>query len=223
MWCGNCQQDVPGIASSLGELHVRCARCRAILSPAASHPSLSPGDLVKAGASGEGTSASRRSGTTGEIPFASDEDWEFDDDLLAAESWLEAVETAGGRGSPGAASAWGLADAASNEEQPTPPQPKSLSPARRRRASPLPWLMISLGPTGLAIASSLCVWSLFTGREDVWSLASPVALVGQAGFLVGIALHVRNLWKSSCDATDTLVQLDQELSRLRRTAADLDN
>jgi len=73
MWCGDCQQDVPGIAGRAGSHTVQCARCSTIISQSAGAAAKNPAML----------------------DF---EDWDLEDELKQADRLLAKVR----RGSDGA-------------------------------------------------------------------------------------------------------------------------
>lgn len=67
----------------------------------------------------------------------------------------------------------------------------------------------------LACGGVLLGWSLVTGRSELWNLGLPLALLGQAGLLVGLVLQLENLWQSNRETTHTLDELDEQLLELR--------
>jgi hypothetical protein len=58
-------------------------------------------------------------------------------------------------------------------------------------------------------------WSFAADRADLWPLGLPLALIGQAGLIVGLVLQLDGLWHSNRLTADSLTALDGELSRVR--------
>jgi hypothetical protein len=62
----------------------------------------------------------------------------------------------------------------------------------------------------------LLVWSLVAGRDDLWPVGMPLALIGQAGLILGLILQLDGLWTNSRKTASALGHLDDELSRVRQ-------
>ena len=60
------------------------------------------------------------------------------------------------------------------------------------------------------------VWSVVGQREDLWPVGMPLALVGQAGLILGLILQLDGLWQTSRKTAETLTELDGELARVRQ-------
>ena len=69
----------------------------------------------------------------------------------------------------------------------------------------------------LACGGVLIAWSLIAGRDDLWSIGLPLAVVGQGGLVIGLLLQLDGLWQSSKKTEETLTQLDCKLHDLAHT------
>jgi hypothetical protein len=49
----------------------------------------------------------------------------------------------------------------------------------------------------------------------LWPIGLPLALIGQAGLIIGLVLQLDGLWQSNRQTAETLSELDGELSRVR--------
>jgi hypothetical protein len=83
-------------------------------------------------------------------------------------------------------------------------------------ASLLAWTILSLGMSVFACGGVLVAWSLLASREDLWPIGMPLALLGQAGLVLGLVLQLDGLWNSSRRTADTIHALDDELVRVRQ-------
>jgi hypothetical protein len=110
-----------------------------------------------------------------------------------------------------AAPAWHTAPV---EPSPAPP-PASAAAAPPARGSTAAWLVLSLGLSLFACGAVLLGWSLAMDRPDLWPIGLPLALVGQAGLLLGLILQLDGLWQTNRQTAAALSDLDGELSRVR--------
>jgi hypothetical protein len=78
------------------------------------------------------------------------------------------------------------------------------------------WSILSLGLAVFACGGVLLVWSLVAGREDLWPVGMPLALIGQAGLILGLILQLDGLWHTSRSTAKALTQLDDELANVRQ-------
>jgi hypothetical protein len=104
-----------------------------------------------------------------------------------------------------------------------PPAPNRLGKkrktVRRRRAlsGAFTWIAIVLGTTSLACGGVLLIWSLTTGRNELWNVGLPVAVVGQIALLVGLVLQIDRLWFDNRQAVAKLDDVDEQLHELKTT------
>ena len=78
------------------------------------------------------------------------------------------------------------------------------------------WAILSVGLTTFACGAVLLGWAYAAGREDLWPIGMPLTLIGQAGLILGLVLQLDGLWQSSHQTQQTLVTLDDELTRVRQ-------
>jgi len=98
-------------------------------------------------------------------------------------------------------------------------EPFSATRRKRRRSSPLVLAALSLGLMAFVCGAVLLGWSLAVGRNDLWNLGLPIALVGQFGLLVGLLWQFEGLWEGNRQAADKLDDVDERLEDLNKTAA----
>jgi hypothetical protein len=80
------------------------------------------------------------------------------------------------------------------------------------------WTLLSLGLAVFACGTALLVWSLIAGREDLWPIGLPLALVGQAGLIVGLVFQLEGVWQSNRQTVETLSAQGGQLRRVRQAA-----
>jgi hypothetical protein len=91
--------------------------------------------------------------------------------------------------------------------------PKAIAAAPKSHL--MAWMILSLGLATFACGAVLLGWSLVAQRDDLWPIGMPLALIGQAGLVLGLILQLDSLWHTSRKTAQTLDQLDGELSRVR--------
>ena len=77
-------------------------------------------------------------------------------------------------------------------------------------------LKLAALPMIAACGGVLVAWSLVAAREDLWPIGMPLALLGQAGLVLGLVLQLDGLWNSSRRTADSIEALDDELVRVRQ-------
>lgn len=95
------------------------------------------------------------------------------------------------------------------------PQTGSANPVERNKSNTLAWSILSLGLATFACGAVLLGWSFAAERDDLWPLGLPLALIGQAGLIVGLVLQLDGLWHSNRKTAESLTALDGELNRVR--------
>jgi hypothetical protein len=218
MWCSNCGQDVPGIASKQAEGQTVCARCGTQV-----------GNKT-CGETGNNHVESCADMLAGDIPPMELDDWELDEDLRTADRLINEVD-----GEPGAVEPQGMEHTIEAyhkavrgwhtqlSDRPTvsgaSASPKFVKHRPRVRISLLAWSAISLGLMVLVCGSVLLTWGYLFGRGELWSLGLPIALGGQAVLLLGIFLHMESLWQNSRKTSKSLVELDESVTDLRHATS----
>ncbi|MFN0022248.1 MAG: hypothetical protein ACKVP0_28705 [Pirellulaceae bacterium] len=165
-------------------------------------------------------------GPVGPLPPRLDlEDWDLEPKLRATERLLkglrqeEPLESISATHSAHAQSlGWHVPESrnassarTSREREVTAPQEK------QEKSGTLAWTCLSLGVMALACGGVLIAWSLIAGRDDLWSIGLPLAVVGQGGLVIGLLLQLDGLWQSSKKTEETLTQLDGKLHDLAHT------
>lgn len=87
--------------------------------------------------------------------------------------------------------------------------------AKQPRGHAAAWTILSLGLAVFACGAMLLAWSLIGQREDLWPVGMPLALIGQAGLVLGLILQLDGLWNSSRKTEQALSELDGELKTVR--------
>jgi hypothetical protein len=237
MWCSHCQQDVPAFASPKSESKVRCARCGDVLSMRASNSAAKTADISEAyecepdAADAAATSARVASTATASRPPITFDDWEFDEDLRAVDRLVRSLNVVGQATSADDDSLSLLPDgmhrtlpnwhahlAANPAANPaaTGSQHKQPPRAKRSRRSPFfSWTILLLGLMTFVCGTVLLGWSLLEGRDDLWNLGMPLALVGQVALLVSLIFQLDGLWQSNRETVSTLDKLDDQVHNLR--------
>jgi hypothetical protein len=212
MWCKHCRQDVPGM-NATNQLGLSCARCGAALAaeddPQATHavdltnPSLSHFDLA------------RTQPPVSALP--SFEEWDIDQSFQNLQarvgSWKRIdppAETSGPVASP--APQWRVDGGHGSVAGPHPAKSRAS-----RRSSLLAWSVLSLGLITFACGAVLLTLSFAEDRSDLWSWGIPVAVAGQVGLLLGLALQLERLWQNGRYAARKLEQVDSQLHHLEHT------
>jgi hypothetical protein len=201
MWCSSCQQDVAPAAAADAAQPLRCKRCGEEM--AESHLPTSRTCAAKPAT----------------LPLA--DDWELEADLRGVERMIFAFKSrASSPESP-------LAE----DDGPSVSRCATARPhaahdgitgwhaggePKPAKSNPLAWTILSLGLATFACGAVLLGWSFAAERDDLWPLGLPLALIGQAGLIVGLVLQIDGLWHSNRQTADTLSGLDEELTRVRR-------
>jgi hypothetical protein len=168
MWCSTCQHDV-SLPEDSGADFVRCGQCGTTLGY------------------GDGIASVAAIAPPLAAPAIPDDDWQVEADIRSVHRLLESLQPAR-FDSPAALAAPHVSLVEVASEQPRPAaqaaSPKGLTA----------WAIVSLSAAALACGSVLVGWSLATDRSDLWQIGLPVAIFGQAGMLVGLALYLEGRW-----------------------------
>jgi len=79
-------------------------------------------------------------------------------------------------------------------------------------------MFLLTGLMALACGAVLMVWSFVAGRNELWTVGTPLALAGQAGILLGVVFQMEGLWQCSQDTAQSLHELDHQLTDLQQAA-----
>ena len=78
------------------------------------------------------------------------------------------------------------------------------------------WATLSLSLAVFACGAVLLGWSLVAKRDDLWTVGMPLALIGQAGLILGLILQLDGLWQTSRKTAEAIHELDDELKHVRQ-------
>lgn len=81
----------------------------------------------------------------------------------------------------------------------------------------LTWLALSLGTMAFVCGGILTGWSIVTSRADLWTIGLPVALGGQIALLIGLILQLDRLRQDNRQAADKLKHVDDKLLQIKTT------
>lgn len=231
MFCPACQQDVPALAVPEEPGVIRCAFCSEELEmrlrdSGGRDPKLALSDGSDESNESEEAETIHQPERVSPLPPRLDlEDWELEPQLRAAERLLKGLR----QEAPGE-----HVSAAHAAHRPVPdwhvpaantPQPAEVALAWRQKNVPeqaeksgtLAWTCLSLGVMALACGGVLIAWSLLAGRDDLWSIGLPLAVVGQGGLVIGLLLQLDGLWQTSKKTEESLTHLDGKLHDLAHT------
>ena len=218
MWCKQCGQDVPGNASAEGG-GFSCPRCGQALDWAAS--------ICTAGSVDESTAEAdcpnAPPGASIPSPPLLYDGWESDEQLRHVQRVLGVDGTRRMHNKTGSQREFTRLDPA--HAGPSPWHSAGLRNRDSRRANGgssagrgwpvLNWTMLSLGIMAIVCGGVLLGWSVFSQREDLWTIGLPVALAGQVALLLGLVLQLDRLWHDSRRATAKLDRFDEQLHDLK--------
>jgi hypothetical protein len=213
MWCSSCQQDVPALgAASSGQLH--CGKCGNVLASRQASGSAASG-AAKSPASPFHASPADNRELEKRLAAAAwaDDDWTLEAELRGVQRLLSTLQPHSG-----------AATALPHEQPPHwPPSPSTTTTPDARPANIQPprghaiaWTILGLGLAVFACGAVLLGWSLVARRADLWPLGMPLALLGQAGLVLGLVLQLDGLWHSSRSTAAALNELDGELKNVRQ-------
>jgi hypothetical protein len=210
-----------------------CARCGASMSGATAADSPIHGRSVGAatsGSDGAATDVQVAAHAVLSTPPAFDlVDWEFEEDLRAAERLLRSLRAAGVMESPRDPETTHRIDSAHAKlrgthrspaagTEPRAPRAVRTRQLSRPRTTWLAWMLLSMGLMTFVCGGVLLGWSFASGRGELWALGMPLTLGGQAVLLLGLLFQLESLWQSNRDTTSTLDDLDAQLADLRHAA-----
>ena len=209
MWCATCQQDVSSPANA-GAEPARCGKCGHEVAkceqPGPRAPNASP-------TRGEG-----RTKAPSTKPRLAD-DWELEADLRGVERLLGTLKASGlPRRSDVAAAAIHNSPVESLSTRLHAAHAEATgwhAAAARPKSHSLAWGVLAISLATFACGAVLLGWSFVADRADLWPIGLPLALIGQAGLIIGLVLQLDGLWQSNRQTAETLSELDGELSRVR--------
>lgn len=209
MWCKHCRQDVPGM-SSPNQSGVRCTQCGRTAADADAANAARLSELADSGIDlGASSSAQPQS--------AAFDQWKFDQEVRQWQSKLgRQVRFDRPRPEPVRASRQPQWQAhAAHSAVPRPHRRRSSVP---KRSSGAVLFVLSLGMLTFIAGGALVAGSFVLDRPDLWSRGLPLAIAGQVGILLALALQLERLWASSRSTVRKLNEVDAQLEQLGRNA-----
>lgn len=196
MWCKGCRQDVPALPSGDSQT-LCCPRCGTAL-----------------------CADPNRSAAVDPLPRY--DSWELDEQLQHIQRVLQTGNVTGRESDAVARREVARFDppqAGLPGQHVAPNQSGKQASAGKRRsgAGGFTWFVLSVGTAGFVCGGILMAWSLTTGRQELWNVGLPVALVGQIGLLVGLVLQIDRLWLDNREAVAKLDDVDEQIHELRAT------
>ncbi len=223
MWCKQCQQDVPALSSDETGKYV-CPRCG--VAPAETKTAEpTPASVPPPGSEEPKLGVPRPPlfAGTPESPPPYDP-WELEEQLRH----LQRVLTAEQLKTPSPAMAGEAlridpGHAAPGRRRLPAGRASKRSQAESRRARSalhlVAWLVLLIGLMGMACGGVLLGWSLIAGRQDLWPIGLPIAVVGQIVLVTGFVLQMDRLWNDHHHTSATLHQMGERLADLTSTTA----
>lgn len=216
MWCKQCRQDVPGIASR-GDGRVSCARCGYDL-----RLNASPSHVAGVEAIAEHGVDLSETKPASPAPIMAD-DWVLEADLhrikrLAGQNKATPSKTAALQNSAGTKVFAPIPAAFARPSARRPQTPAAAKP-QRRPGSLASWLLVGLGLMALVCGAVLLAWGKWEARVDLWDMGLPIALAGQFGLLLGLVLQLDRLWRDSRQTAKQLDDVGEQLQDLNQAAA----
>jgi hypothetical protein len=210
MWCPQCGQEVPGVTLSMSG-RMTCARCGGPVGPNDAQGRRGAG-LADAAAHGVdlGAPTARHSHY---------EDWRLDQQVRDVQAKAGRWHRVDRRAAPPMAASPPAPHWHAYPRRARPPKRGRKRAGPGRRSSLVAWAVLALGLTAFACGIALLVVSLLEQRQDLWNLGIPVAVGGQVGLLLGLALQLERIWQNSRDAVRKLDEVDTQLTELERTTS----
>lgn len=204
MWCTNCRQDVPGIASQHDGLSsnglLTCIRCGLVL--AAGDESRAPASSAANDALGVDEIAAP--GLLG-LPAAFDS-WELEQRLRRAKRLVSSAEATAGcddasiaglRIDPAQqATAQGERDARLEDQRASGPN------LGDEWFSFFAWSALAGGLAAFTCGGVLTGWSIAAGRDDLWTIGLPTLIGGQLTLVLGLMLQLHAAWRAKAPGAD---------------------
>ena len=160
-------------------------------------------------------------------PIIDLDDWQLDEDLRTAEQVVNKFHVASPRidraeSSPGAVPPMVL-DSEQYHTHSRHSKPDVLKPHQATEPRPLhrnwtAWTFLTLGTMTFVCGAVLSGLSFAKGHGELWNIGLPLVLSGQDGLLLGLVFQLEGLWQSNRETSETLDELDSQLSDLRHTA-----
>ncbi len=205
MWCSTCQQDVPALGSAGSRVELRCGKCGADLAPSERSNLATPvfPSIVSANtASAAKTAPPDDNGAFESLlrcPALPEDDWTLEAELRGVQRLLSSLKSRQPEAAESATFHWSQPELPGWHALPTAetdPAEEFETPDRtlqHPRSNKAAWTILSLSLAVFACGTVLLAWSLLGQREDLWPIGLPLALIGQAGMMLGLVLQIDSL------------------------------
>jgi hypothetical protein len=185
---------------------VRCTKCASELVIATTEPvATSRSPAISSPKTGPSLSAALR-----KSPLV-DADWQLEADLRGVHRLISSLKSR----SPQQAGAPTKAFQ-TPAVRPLDTSRNSMAIPRASASQMIGWIVLSLGLAAFACGAVLLGWSFAAERDDLRALGMPLALLGQAGLILGLVLQLDGLWSASRKTASVLHELDDELKNVRQ-------
>lgn len=205
MWCDQCRQDVPGIASPEADGGFQCAKCNNLLNASFIKPK-----------SQKNVADDQAADIKKTLPFQFDT-WKLQDDIARVDRILDSL------GTPEQAETASHSTPNNQQQSASNAATSSMQTARKPRATERPkgsfisWFALSFGCIALVCGLVLLTWSLVGARAELWNLGLPLTIIGQAGLLIGLVFQLDGIWQNNRKTQNYLEELEDELQQLHHT------
>ena len=216
MWCKHCQQDVPGLPKADEDM-LGCVRCGTPLEvqfPPAPTERTTPDPKRP-------PSASDRERTDAVCPQCETpphDDWELDEQLRHIERVLTHAELLSEQ-SRGGVSRLARVDQPHDSSfkrhlRPAEPHSRSRRAIKSSAGAAATWAALLLGTMAFFCGGILLAWSMFAGRNELWTVGLPIALGGQIALLTGLVMQLDRIFHDNRDTSAKLERVDARLDQL---------
>jgi hypothetical protein len=198
MWCTNCQQDVPALAS--GDT-ARCAQCGRFLKRRADAPFA----ISASSAAVDDFSPPNFALPVPEAPVSPSDDWLLQQQVRHLQRRLRLS------GSTDFAPAFSstIASEPTTIKFPAPPA------ASVRPRSPIAaWIMIILGSIAFISGAAVITLATISGHDDLLCLGIPLALAGHLGLTFSLVLQLSHLRRANRHLAEMLESTDARLEQM---------
>ncbi len=218
MWCGACQQDVPGVVASNGQSSICCARCGKPLHRSRWQDGTTGREPNTSCETGKRDCDAHRVPFDDLPEFIELEDWEFEETIQEAERLVRRVTRSPELGLAqipqqrvdGGHETHRLLSAKNPSRESA-----SSVPVPPKQSSSLPWILLSIGLGVFVCGAALIGLSFVHQRPQLWQLGLPLLLGGQVAVLAVVIWQLDVAWNSHRATFVALHAMDDQLRRLR--------
>jgi len=225
MWCSACHQDVPGVAASVDDATMCCARCGKALGCRAAPAEDSATRVQSVGQPESDDSNLLELSELEDTPdFVEVDEWDFEETLSNAERLVRTVQAQdravdilwSSRPTPTP----GLHRRVDNSESVNiKTATDAFGGPKPTESTSVPLFVLALGLAVFVCGATLAGWSLMGHGEHLWRLGVPLVMGGQVAMLAGLMWQLEAVWQSNRDTKHSVQTLDEQVRLMRRRAA----